>query len=94
MDREIITVKVRVEGSYPSGEVTLELLNGATLKDLLNKLSSSKHPLAEYLFDSKSGQPAVKLALVNDKSLLSKDFEQANLNHGDRVFFILPVSGG
>ncbi len=94
MKREIISVKVRVEGSYPSGEVVVELLGGATLKNLLDKLGSSRHRLAEYLFDSKTGKPAVRLALVNDKSVLQQDFERVNLNDGDRVFFILPVSGG
>lgn len=94
MMKEIISIKVRVEGSYPSGEVTVELLSDATLKNLLDKLRSSKHPLSEYLFDTKTGQPAVKLALVNDKSLPLQDFEKVKLKHGDSVFFILPVSGG
>jgi len=94
MKREIISVKVRVEGSYPSGEVVVELPNDATLKYLLDKLGSSKHRLSEYLFDSKTGKPAVRLALVNDRSVLQQDFERVNLNDGDKVFFILPVSGG
>lgn len=94
MERGIITVNVRVEGSYPSGENVVELPNDATLKYLLDKLKSSKHHLSAYLFDAKTGEPAVRLALVNNKSVLHQDFERVNLNGGDRVFFILPVTGG
>lgn len=94
MEKDTIAVKVRVEGSYPSGEEVVELPQSATLQALLDKLGSSKHRFSAYLFDAKTGEPAVRLALVNDRSFLQQVFDQVNLADGDRVFFILPVSGG
>ncbi len=94
MEKETIAVKVRVEGSYPSGEEMVELPQGATLLTLLDRLGSSKHRFSAYLFDAKTGEPAVRLALVNDRSVLQQGFDQVTLADGDRVFFILPVSGG
>lgn len=94
MKKEPISVKVRVEGVYPPGEEFVELPQDASLHALLNMLGSSKHRFSAYLFDAKTGEPAVRLALVNDRSVLQQNFEQITLSDGDRVFFILPVSGG
>ncbi len=94
MEKETIAVKVRVEGSYPPGEMVVELPQNATLLALLNYLGRSKHPFSAYLFDAKTSESAVSLALVNDRSLLQQDFEKLTLSDADRVIFILLISGG
>ncbi|MFO7951677.1 MAG: MoaD/ThiS family protein [Bacillota bacterium] len=94
MEKETILVKVKVEGIYPPGEDVVELPHGATLKVLLDNLKNMGNRFVPYLFDAKTGEYLVKVALINDESVLQKDFKRVTLLEGDRVFFILLVSGG
>ena len=94
MTEKEIAVKVRVEGSYPPGYETVNLPAAATLETLLQELKKSGHRFSVYLFAPKTGEPAVGLALVNDVSVNWVNFKKTTLVDGDKVFFILPVSGG
>lgn len=94
MGNETISVTIQVEGVYPPGEAVVKLPHDATLTVLLNNLRNTGHRFSPYLFDAKTGEPVVRVVLVNDKTVLQKDFNQKILSDGDSVFFILPVSGG
>lgn len=94
MTEKEIKVEVKVEGSYPPGYETVKLPAAASLNALLQELKNSDHRFSEYLFIPKTGKPAIGLALVNDVSVNWVNFEKTTLADGDRVFFILPVSGG
>ncbi len=94
MEVKTITVRVKVEGAYPPGEAQVTLPEGATLGFLLGTFKRSGHNFAGYLFNGQSGEPAVRLALVNSRSVLFARFERFVLSGGDTVYFILPVGGG
>lgn len=83
-----------MEGACPPGEAYLTIPAGTTLRGLLSFIKERDHFFASYLFDRSSGRPAVRLALVNGVSFRDESFADCILGDGDRVFFILPLSGG
>ncbi len=67
---------------------------GISVRDLLNELSS-EYPKLHSMFYSESGTITEYLMVfVNSKPLSAFDGLNTNLADGDRLVFIIPVSGG
>ena len=74
---------------------TLSLLEGATVMDLINRLTGLYgDPLRGYVFDDEGRLLDYLMFSVNDADIRSLDGYQTVLRGGDRVLVMPPIGGG
>jgi molybdopterin synthase sulfur carrier subunit len=74
-------------------EIFLEIEEGSTVKDLLERLSSSNRLLKEAAFDGSGGLKDYVLLMVNRKRI-DPSLLELQLKDGDEVAIFPPVAGG
>jgi sulfur-carrier protein len=89
-----ITVKAFASFREILGKETfLEIEEGSTVEDLLEKLSSSNHRLKEAAFDDSGNLKDYVLLMVNRRRIDTSHLE-VQLKDGDEVAIFPPVAGG
>ena len=70
-------------------------LSNKNLKELINLLIKKYELMQELLLDKKQESLSNNISvIVNNKPIHGKNVLTASLNEGDKIAFLLPVSGG
>ena len=80
-----------------SGRLILEreVIEGATVRDLLEEIASRNREFKEALFDARTGKLAVHISLILNGSFLELSGGlEARLKPGDTIRLMLAFSGG
>ena len=105
-EREAGTSSVRVEvmswlgryfGAERRGHVVLEreMADGATVKDLLEEISSHNQEFRDVLFDSSTGRPGRYMTIVlNGRLLELAGGLETRLKPGDTILLMAALAGG
>ncbi|MFX0019147.1 MAG: MoaD/ThiS family protein [Promethearchaeota archaeon] len=65
------------------------------LKDLLNLLFKNYNPFRNLVWDEKAQKIRNLISIIiNNQAIYEKDPSKINLKDGDKIAFLLPVSGG
>jgi len=75
-------------------ELSVELKDGSTVKDLLNDLISTRHSLKSAVFDESGKVREYVILMKNRKNIDSLSGLDTELAEGDEVAILPPVAGG
>jgi molybdopterin synthase sulfur carrier subunit len=94
-----MTVKVKFVGSFRSlsgqDKLALKFGNGASFKEVVNKIVKELPRLKQVLIDPECGSPRTNmLVLVNGKEIGALDGLETPIKDGDEVVFVPVVHGG
>ncbi|MFX1410341.1 MAG: MoaD/ThiS family protein [Promethearchaeota archaeon] len=70
-------------------------LSNNKLKELIDLLIKKYNPIRELLWDINNDSLSKNISIIiNNKPFHDQSILSANLNEGDKIAFLLPVSGG
>jgi molybdopterin synthase sulfur carrier subunit len=75
-------------------ELSVELKEGSTVKDLLDDLISTRQRLKSAVFDESGKVKEYVILMKNRKNIESLDGLETGLAEGDEVAILPPVAGG
>jgi molybdopterin synthase sulfur carrier subunit len=75
-------------------ELSVELKEGSTVKDLLDDLISTRQRLKSAVFDESGKVKEYVILMKNRKNIESLDGLETELAEGDEVAILPPVAGG
>ncbi len=75
-------------------DLNVNLENGSTFKDLLDKLSASHHGFRSAIFDESGQVKEYVILMKNRKNIDSLGGLETKLFEGDEVAILPPVAGG
>ncbi len=75
-------------------DLNMNLENGSTFKDLLDKLSTSYHGFRSAVFDESGQVKEYVILMKNRKNIDSLGGLETELSEGDEVAILPPVAGG
>ena len=94
---ELMSWLSRYFGAERRGSVVLEkeMANGATVKDLLEELSSDNQEFRDILFDSSTGRPGGYMTIIlNGRLLELAGGLETKLKSGDTILLMAALAGG
>ena len=100
VERQLMKIKVkflpRLRMIIGLKEVDIEIPEGSTVMDLLEKLRSVYgDSFKEYIYDEKTGEPSNYFQyLVDGKNICSLDKLDTKLNEGEIFSMVIPTVGG
>jgi molybdopterin synthase sulfur carrier subunit len=75
-------------------DLSIDLRDGSTVKDLLDDLISSRRPLKSAIFDESGNIREYVVLMKNRKNIKSLDGLDTKLHEGDCLAILPPVAGG
>jgi molybdopterin synthase sulfur carrier subunit len=75
-------------------DLSIDLKDGSTVKDLLDDLISSRRPLKSAIFDESDNIREYVVLMKNRKNIKSLDGLDTKLHEGDCLAILPPVAGG
>jgi molybdopterin synthase sulfur carrier subunit len=75
-------------------DLSIDLKDGSTVKDLLDDLISSRRPLKSAIFDESGNIREYVVLMKNRKNIKSLDGLDTKLHEGDCLAILPPVAGG
>jgi len=94
---ELMSWLSRYFGAERSGSLVIEreVTDGATVKDLLEELSSDNQELRDILFDSNTGRPGGHMTIaLNGRLLQLAGGLETKLKPGDTIVLMAALVGG